>query len=144
MALLALDSCPDMPLMCEVNKIRNIMYFDPRNWLLLVPVLLHLLYLGPIGRDGLMAAHTPRDAGHTGRWRSICVHVTVQAGNVVLARVDAMTELYGLNRRPVGIEARVDRVAAKKSQHHDEADLRRPFEWSQCVKYRYGHTAFPF
>jgi hypothetical protein len=80
---LAVDASRDhMRLMREIHETLKLNDAFPGDWLLAIPKTLQLLDLGFRGVNGLMAAHTKLDTGHTCRWRfqgSIVAKYTIYA-----------------------------------------------------------------
>ena len=94
--------CGNVALVAEVNKIREIVYFEPFDRTPLLPILAELLDSGRLFTHVFVAAHTElhgRDPGHN---RPARIDMAIKAVDLVIACMDSMAEFNWLNGRGVG------------------------------------------
>ena len=87
-----------VPLMAEVNKIRQIIDLDPWDRLSRIPVTDKLLDLWLLFRDVLMTADAKLHGRYTRDDRFTRIGMTIGAVDFVVACVDLVTKINWLNR----------------------------------------------
>jgi hypothetical protein len=98
MAILAGNAFKDVPLMREVNVVGERMYTDPENRFFLLKRGQHLLDFGVLRFHNAVALVTCADRGNSGGCRARCARMAIQAGDLIIAGVNAVAEIDGLNR----------------------------------------------
>ncbi len=116
---LTCEARPDVALMREVNKVRNIVNFNPRYRFTIFPVggQLHDLRTFADTGHGLVTSHAFADAGYAGNRRPVGIDVAVLARNLVVRGMYRVTEFDGLNRTAIGEIFAVNPCAYKQSEH---------------------------
>ncbi len=116
---LALETGLDMPFVREVNKVGNIVYFDPRYRLAIFPVGGQLDNLRTFANAGyrVVAAHALADTRYAGDGCPVGINMAVLARNLVVRGVYRVAEFDRLNRTAVGEKFAVYPCARKQSEH---------------------------
>ena len=91
MASFAIDACPQMGLMAEVDEVGLLVYAVPRYWLISLPVARQGLNGFVVGGDDGVAAHAFLHGGYTSH---VCAHGAGMAKQTLHA---------GLNVGPVAV-----------------------------------------
>ncbi|MCZ6640804.1 MAG: hypothetical protein O7F71_04465 [Gammaproteobacteria bacterium] len=120
---LAFNAGQHVALVREVNKIRQIMNFDPRYGFLVVPIVHQFAYLRTLGCDLDMTTDAFRDTGYAGGNGTTCLGVAIHARDLVVACMDLVAELDWLFRAGTRKERRIRPLAydqAKKSHGGDQ------------------------
>ena len=114
------EARPDVPLVCEVHKIGNIVHFYPRYRFTIFPVCGQLQDLRTFADAGyeIVTSHTFTNAGDTGNRRPVCIDVAVLARNLIVRCMHLVTEFDGLNRCAVRKIFAVHPCAYEQSDHH--------------------------
>jgi hypothetical protein len=89
--------CRNVPLMAEVNKVWQIIDFNPGDSLSLFPVTNKLLDLRIVFADVLVASHTKLHGWHACNDRPARVNMAVEAIDFVVARMKLVTEVDWLH-----------------------------------------------
>jgi hypothetical protein len=79
MARLTTDSCTEVRLMAEVNKIGHIVHFLPGDGFISLPITENKLYIRILRFDGLVASDAPSHRGDSGDIGSQGIRVAIQA-----------------------------------------------------------------
>ncbi len=113
------EACLDVPLMCEVHKIGNIVHFYPRYRFTIFPVCGQLQDLRSFADAGyrIVTSHTFANAGDAGNRRLVRIDVAVLARNLVVRGMYLVTEFDGLNRTAVRKIFAVHPCAYEQSDH---------------------------
>ncbi len=93
----------DVPLMCKVNKVGNIVNFYPRYRFAIFPVrgqLQDLRTLADTG-NGVVTANAFTNTGYAGDRRLVSIDVTMLARNFVVRCMHRVTEFDWLDRRTI-------------------------------------------
>ena len=98
-AFLTFQSRFNMPLVREVNEIRQIVYLDPWNGLTIFPVADKLQYFRPFAdtRYRFVAPHALANAGNASNGCFVRVDVAVLARYLVIGCMYCVTEFDGLD-----------------------------------------------
>ncbi len=114
----------DVPLMRKVNKVGNIVHFNPRYRFTIFPVGGQLQDLRTFADTGyrFVTSHAFANAGHAGDRRLVGIDVAVLARNLVVRGMYRVTELDGLNRAAIGEIFAVYPRAYKQSEHENEPE----------------------
>ncbi len=98
------EARPDVPLMREVNKVRNIVNFNPRYRFTIFPVDGQLQDLRTVTDTGygFVTSHAFANAGYAGNRSRVGIDVTVPARNLVVRGMYHVTEFDWLNRTAIG------------------------------------------
>lgn len=113
------EARPDVPFMREVNKVGNIVNFNPRYRFTIFPVGGQLQDLRTIADTGygLVTSHAFANTGYAGNRSLVGIDVTVLARNLVVRGMYRMTEFDWLNRTAIGEILTVYPCADKQSEH---------------------------
>ncbi len=98
------EARPDVPLMREVNKVGNIVNFNPRYRFTFFPVggqLQNLRTITDTG-NGLVTSHAFANAGYAGNRRLVGIDVAVLARNFVVRGMYSVTEFDWLHGSAIG------------------------------------------
>ena len=98
-ASLACDTRLYVSFVRKVHKVGKIVNLDPWNGLFVFPILGDLANQWALGCHFRMTSHAFVDAWDARRWRASCFGMTILAWNIVVARVNLVTECNGLFRR---------------------------------------------
>ena len=107
----------DVPLMRKMNKVGNIVNFDPRYRFTIFPIGGQLQDFRTFADAGyrVVTSHTFANAGHAGNRRRLGIDVAVLARNLVVRGVNCVTEFDRLNRATIGEIFAVYPCACKQS-----------------------------
>ncbi len=127
----------DVPLMRKMNKVGNIVNFNPRYRFTIFPVGGQLQDLRTFADTGyrIVTPHAFADAGDAGNRRSVCIDVTVLARNLVVRCMYLVTELDWLNRTAVGKILAVHPCAYEQSDHEHQPEQGRLLRGSKRIEY---------
>ena len=116
------QSCLDVPLMREVNKIGNIVHFNPRYGFTIFPVGGQLQNFRPFTDAGykFVTSNTFAHAGDAGDRRPVRIVVTVLARNLIVCRMYLVTKIDWLNRAAIRIIFAVNPYAYQQSKYYHE------------------------
>ena len=116
---LAREAGLDMPFVREVNKVGNIVYFDPRYRLAIFPVGGQLHNFRTFANAGhrVVTPHAFADARHAGDRCSVGINMAVLARNLIVRGMYRMAERDRLNRAAIGEKLAVYPCACKQSEH---------------------------
>jgi hypothetical protein len=95
---LAGNPLEDVAFVREVDEVGLVIDFDPGDWFLSVPVLSNLFDLCFVRLHDGMAPHASIHRGDSGDRRAPRVDMAVQTRDLILARVDLVTEGERLDR----------------------------------------------
>ncbi len=116
---LACEPRLDVPLMCEVNKIGNIVHLDPRYRLAIFPKGCQLQDFRSVadGGDKVVTSHAFADTGDAGNGRLVGIDMTMLARNLVVRRMHRVTEFDWLDRTTVRKIFAVHPCTEEQSDH---------------------------
>ncbi len=117
---LTCEARPDVPLVCEVHEIGNIVHFYPRYRFTIFPVCGQLQDLRSFADAGyeIVTADTFTNAGDAGNRRLVRIDVAVLTRNLVVGGMYLVTEFDGLKRTAVRKIFAVHPCAYEQSDHH--------------------------
>ncbi len=100
---LTLEARLDVPLMCKVNKVGNIVNFYPRYRFAIFPVGGQLQDVRSIADTGygIVTSHAFANAGYAGNRRLVGIDMTVLARNLIVRGMYRVTECDWLNRTAI-------------------------------------------
>ena len=109
----------DVPLMRKMNKVGNIVNFNPRYRFTIFPVGGQLQDLRTFADTGyrFVTSHAFTDAGYAGNRRLVGIDVAVLARNLAVRDMYCVTEFDWLNRTAIGEIFAVYPCAYKQSEH---------------------------
>jgi hypothetical protein len=100
--------CCHVPLMSEINKVRQIIDFDPGHRLSLFPISNNLLDLRVVFSNIFMTSHAELHGWYSRNNGAARINMAVKTVDLVIARMKLVTEVERLYRRGFA------RVEAKK------------------------------
>ena len=98
MAFHTINFSLDVTFVREINEVGQVVNLDPRYGLFVDPVAHQEPDLWPFCRDALVTADALADRGYPGRCGDARLGVAIHARNLVVARVDPVTEIDWLFR----------------------------------------------
>ena len=118
------ESRLDVPLVRKVNKIRNVVNFNPRYRFTIFPVGDQFQDLRTFADTGygVVTSHAFADAGYAGNRRLVGIHVAMLARNFVIRSVYRVTEFDWLDRTAIGEVFAVYPCANKESDHEHQSE----------------------
>jgi hypothetical protein len=122
MTFLTFQPCLDVPLMREVNKIGNIVHFNPRYGFTIFPVGYQLQNIRPFSNAGykFVTSNTFAHAGDTSDRRPVRIVMTALARNLIVRRMHFVTKIDWLNRAAIRIIFAVNPYAHQQSKYYHE------------------------
>ena len=114
----------DVPLMRKMNKVGNIVNFDPRYRFTIFPVGGQLQDLRMFADTGyrVVTSHAFTNAGHAGNRRLVGIDMAVLARNLAVRDMYCVTEFDWLNRTAIGEIFAVYPCAYKQSEHEHKPE----------------------
>ncbi len=143
---LAREPCLDVPLMGKVHKIGNIVHFDPRNRLTILPVCGELQNLRTFADTGysLVTSHAFADAGDAGHRRLVRIDMTVLARNLVVRCMHRVTEFDWLNRAAIRKIFAMHPCADEQPYHYHHREQGWLLRGPKRIENRDGQMVPPF
>lgn len=112
----------DMPIMRKMDKIRQVVHFDPGDGLLVIEVVQYFLDLAPIGGHFIVTANAFINAGHASRNRPPGLYMAVHARNFVISGVNLVAEIDRLFGRIIWIEGDTHPITGQQATERGEDD----------------------
>lgn len=121
MTLMTGQTSLQVPLVREIDKVREVVHLDPRDRFSPFPIACHLFYLRGLPFDDEVTANATLNAGNPRYGRPGSIDVTIETGDLVVSCMDLMAKGYRLFRASAGEVEDIQVITCDEGNDTDKA-----------------------